>query len=219
MSIRENLSDLKSCLPSEVTLVAVSKTKPISDILEAYNCGQRIFGENKIQEMQQKYLDLPKDISWHLIGSIQTNKIKYIVDFVDLIHGVDRPKVLEEINKQAQKVGRKVKVLLQMKIAKEDTKHGFDPQELKEYLNSNEILQFQNIQILGLMGMASFTDNHSQIKTEFDQLKSIFEDLKSMNIPHCQMEILSMGMSGDYPIALESGSNMVRIGSSIFGGR
>ncbi|EKT4520515.1 YggS family pyridoxal phosphate-dependent enzyme [Flavobacterium psychrophilum] len=219
MSIAQNLNKIKASIPESVTLVAVSKTKPISDLMEAYQAGQRIFGENKIQEMTQKWEVMPKDIQWHMIGHVQTNKVKFMAEYVSLIHGVDSLKLLEEINKQAKKCDRIIACLLQIYIAKEETKFGLDEKELNELLASTEFKSFQNIKIVGLMGMATFTENQNQIKKEFTHLKSIFDNSKSSSIVNCQLSILSMGMSGDYKLAIESGSTMVRIGSSIFGGR
>ena len=219
MSIKENLLKIKSSLPENVTLVAVSKTKPISDLLEAYNAGQRIFGENKIQEMTEKWEQMPKDIHWQMIGHIQTNKVKFMAPYVSLIHGVDSLKLLEEINKQAQKNNRIIDCLLQIHIAEEETKFGLNEDELKDLLASETFKNLNNIKIIGLMGMATFTENQDQIRKEFEHLKSIFDTIKSLSIVNCQLSILSMGMSGDYPLAISCGSTMVRIGSSIFGER
>ena len=216
MSIANNLQTIKSQLPSNVTLVAVSKTKPVADLMEAYNAGQRIFGENKIQEMTEKWEEMPKDIQWHMIGHVQTNKVKYMAEYVSLVHGVDSLKLLLEINKQAKKHKRVIDVLLQMHIAEEETKFGLDDDELNEILNQVQNDKFQNIKIIGLMGMATFTENQNQIKKEFLHLKSIFDKL---NTEQFQMNTLSMGMSGDFKLAIDCGSTMVRIGSSIFGGR
>jgi pyridoxal phosphate enzyme (YggS family) len=222
MSIAQNLLKIKSTLPSTVTLVAVSKTKPIPDLMEAYDAGQRIFGENKIQEMAEKWEAMPKDIEWHMIGHVQTNKVKFMAQFVSLIHGVDSLKLLEEINKQAQKNNRIIDCLLQIYIAEEETKFGLDEEELKEILASAAFQEMKNIRIVGLMGMATFTDNQEQIKKEFTHLKSIFDKYAigtdAINRVST-MQTLSMGMSGDYQLAIECGSTMVRIGSSIFGGR
>jgi pyridoxal phosphate enzyme (YggS family) len=224
MSIKENLISIKSSLPEQVTLVAVSKTKPISDLMEAYEAGQRIFGENKIQEMAEKWEAMPKDIQWHMIGHVQTNKVKFMAQFVSLIHGLDSLKLLEEINKQAQKNNRIIDCLLQIHIAEEETKFGLDEEELNDLLRSETFKNLQNIRIVGLMGMATFTDNQNQIKKEFSHLKSIFDGIKSRRDAQCRdalqcVSTLSMGMSGDYKLAIECGSTMVRIGSSIFGGR
>ena len=212
MSIKDNLLKIKSTLPEHVTLVAVSKTKPVVDLMEAYNAGQRIFGENKIQEMIEKWEQMPKDIQWHMIGHIQTNKVKFMAPYVSLIHGVDSLKLLEEINKQALKNNRIIDCLLQIYIAEEETKFGLNNDELADLLVSESFKNFKNINIVGLMGMATFTENQIQIKKEFEHLKSIFDQLKNL-------KTLSMGMSGDYQLAIECGSTMVRIGSSIFGGR
>ena len=219
MSIAQNLLKIKSTLPSTVTLVAVSKTKPIPDLMEAYDAGQRIFGENKIQEMADKWEAMPKDIEWHMIGHVQTNKVKFMAPFVSLIHGVDSLKLLEEINKQAKKNDRIIDCLLQIYIAEEETKFGLDEEELHEILASTTFQEMKNIRIVGLMGMATFTENQNQIKKEFTHLKSIFDKLRQRrDAMHC-VSTLSMGMSGDYQLAIECGSTMVRIGSSIFGGR
>jgi pyridoxal phosphate enzyme (YggS family) len=219
MSIKENLLKIKSSLPENVTLVAVSKTKPVADLMEAYNAGQRIFGENKIQEMTEKWEQMPKDIQWHMIGHIQTNKVKFMAPYVSLIHGVDSLKLLEEINKQALKNNRIIDCLLQIHIAEEETKFGLDEQELNELLTSESFKNLNNIRIVGLMGMATFTENQSQIKKEFEHLKSIFDTLQNLKTKNFQLNTLSMGMSGDYKLAIACGSTMVRIGSSIFGGR
>ncbi|MEO8253750.1 MAG: YggS family pyridoxal phosphate-dependent enzyme [Flavobacterium sp.] len=214
MSIAENIQSIKDVLPENVTLVAVSKTKPISDLMAAYEAGQRIFGENKIQEMTEKWETMPKDIQWHMIGHVQTNKVKFMAEYVSLIHGVDSLKLLQEINKQAQKNNRIIDCLLQIHIAEEETKFGLDEAELDEILDflKNNQESMKNIRVLGLMGMATFTDNQNQIKKEFTHLKSIFDTTKNL-------QTLSMGMSGDYKIAIECGSTMIRVGSSIFGNR
>ncbi|MBU0941152.1 MAG: YggS family pyridoxal phosphate-dependent enzyme [Bacteroidetes bacterium] len=219
MTIANNIKAIKATLPENVTLVAVSKTKPVSDLMEAYETGQRIFGENKIQEMADKWEEMPKDIQWHMIGHVQTNKVKYMAPFVQLIHGVDSLKLLKEINKQAAKNNRVIDCLLQIHIAEEETKFGLDQEELTVILTSTGLQEMHNIKIVGLMGMATFTDNQNQIKKEFQQLKSIFDQAKTQQTNNCHLEILSMGMSGDYPIAIDCGSTMIRVGSSIFGGR
>jgi pyridoxal phosphate enzyme (YggS family) len=222
MSIANNLLSIKSTLPEHVTLVAVSKTKPVVDLMEAYEAGQRIFGENKIQEMSDKWEQMPKDIQWHMIGHVQTNKVKFMAQFVSLVHGVDSLKLLQEINKQAQKNNRVIDCLLQMHIAEEETKFGLDEKELTALLSSTLFQELKNIRIVGLMGMATFTDDRIQIKKEFTHLKSIFDGLSkeaSRNETLQYFSVLSMGMSGDYQLAIECGSTMVRIGSSIFGGR
>lgn len=215
MSIPNNIKSLYSELPKDVSLVAVSKTKPVSDIEEAYNTGQRIFGENKIQEMTDKWEQLPKDIEWHMIGHVQTNKVKYMAPYVSLIHSADRLKLFKEINKQAKAAERTIQVLLQVKIAEEDSKFGMLPQEAIQLLEENVLTQYTNVEVTGLMGMASFTDDQEQVKREFLQLKSIFDRFKDRH----NLKTLSMGMSGDYELAIECGSNMVRIGSAIFGER
>lgn len=219
MAIKEKLLKIKSSLPEHVTLVAVSKTKPVNDLMEAYNAGQRIFGENKIQEMTEKWELMPKDIQWHMIGHIQTNKVKFMAPYVSLIHGVDSLKLLVEINKQASKSNRIIDCLLQIHIAEEETKFGLDEQELNELLASELFKNLNGIRIVGLMGMATFTENQNQIKKEFEHLKSIFDTLQNLESKNFQLNTLSMGMSGDYKLAISCGSTMVRIGSSIFGGR
>lgn len=219
MSIKENLLKIKSSLPKHVTLVAVSKTKPVDDLMVAYDSGQRIFGENKIQEMTEKWEQMPKDIQWHMIGHIQTNKVKFMAPYVSLIHGVDSLKLLEEINKQALKNNRIIDCLLQIYIAEEETKFGLNDEELNELLASESLKNLNNIKIVGLMGMATYTENQNQIKKEFEHLKSIFYKVQNLNTKNCHLTTLSMGMSGDYQLAIACGSTMVRIGSSIFGGR
>lgn len=219
MLIKDNLLQIKSQLPENVTLVAVSKTKPVSDLMEAYQAGQRIFGENKIQEMTEKWDQMPKDIQWHMIGHVQTNKVKYMAEYVSLIHGVDSYKLLQEINKQAAKHNRIIDCLLQMYIAEEETKFGLDEKEMEEILQFVQNDKLQNIKVVGLMGMATFTDNQSQLKKEFLILKSTFDKINSLSIVNYQLSIISMGMSGDYKQAIECGSTMIRIGSSIFGSR
>lgn len=217
--IADNLNNIKSSLPEHVTLVAVSKTKPVSDLMEAYTAGQRIFGENKIQEMTEKWEQMPKDIEWHMIGHVQSNKVKYMIPYVKLIHGVDSLKLLKEINRLAVKWRKNVKVLLQVYIATEETKFGLDENELAELLGSPELKQMTNITVTGLMGMASFTEDTEKIKKEFTYLKSLFDKYKESKTENCQLTTLSMGMSGDYPLAIECGSTMIRVGSSIFGNR
>ncbi|MGB3144743.1 MAG: YggS family pyridoxal phosphate-dependent enzyme [Maribacter sp.] len=216
MAIKENLNKILKTLPEKVTLVAVSKTKPISDLMEAYEEGQRIFGENRVQEMTEKWEKMPKDIEWHMIGHLQRNKVKYMAEYVSLVHGVDSPRLLKEINKQGQQHERVIPCLLQIHIAEEDSKFGFDEGELLELLENEEFKAFKNVRIEGLMGMATFTDNMNQVRREFKNLKQLFDKIKES---YKDLSILSMGMSGDYKIALEEGSNMVRIGSSIFGAR
>ena len=218
--ISKRLKEIKAGLPKDVTLVAVSKTKSDQQILEAYHEGQKIFGENKVQELVQKYESLPKDIQWHMIGHLQRNKVKYIVPFVSLIHGVDSYKLLKEINKEGVKNNRVVDVLIQMHIAQEETKHGFTFDEVQEMFNDSEFSGLNNIRIRGLMGMASYVDDQSQISDEFRGLNNLFLTLQSHFFKYNpNYDILSMGMSGDYQLAIEEGSTMVRIGSSIFGER
>jgi len=219
MPIQSAIRNLKASLPEHVTLVAVSKTKPVSDILQAYEAGQRIFGENKVQEMCEKQPQLPDDIQWHLIGHLQTNKVKYMAHFVELIHGVDSLKLLKEINKQAKKHNRIIKCLLQIYIAEEETKFGLSEEELKEIVYSDEFKELTNIKVVGLMGMATYTELDDQIRKEFTHLIRIFDKYKTIQTPNFELSVLSMGMSGDYKIAIECGSTMVRIGSSIFGSR
>ena len=216
MSIASNIEKIKSTLSANVTLVAVSKTKPNGDIMEAYEVGQRIFGENKAQELTEKNEALPKDIEWHMIGHLQTNKVKYIAPFVSLIHGVDSFKLLKEINKRAEQNDRVINCLLQIHIAEEQTKFGFSEEEVQNLLNSDEYKALENINVIGLMGMATFTDNNDQVKKEFNSLKDLFDRLK---ISNSNLQTLSMGMSGDYQLAIVCGSNMIRVGSSIFGER
>lgn len=214
--IKTNLNQIKSTLPQHVILVAVSKTKPIEDLQEAYNAGQRIFGENKIQEMTDKWESLPKDIDWHMIGHVQTNKVKYMAPYVGLIHSADRLKLFKEIDKEAEKNNRIIKVLLQIKIAEEDSKFGMQPAEAKQLLDSNSFKEnYRNINVVGLMGMASFVDDQDQLTREFSELQNIYDQYKEQH----NFTTLSMGMSGDYKLAIAHGSTMVRVGSAIFGER
>jgi hypothetical protein len=203
--------------PQKVQLIAVSKTKPNEDIIELYDLGQRAFGENYVQELVDKAASLPKDIQWHFIGHLQSNKVKYIAPFVHLIHGVDSEKLLQEINKQAIKQNRIIDCLLQVHIATEETKFGFDADSIDEFIQSGRLAQYPNIQIKGLMGMASFSEDTNLLTKEFTTLKQIF-DQAAIQLGN-QFTILSMGMSGDYPLAISIGSNMVRIGSLLFGAR
>jgi len=214
--IAENLRHMKNNIPKHVTLVAVSKTKPTTAILDAYTAGQRIFGENKVQEMATKHDELPKDIQWHMIGHLQRNKVKYMAHFVHLIHGVDSFKTLKEINKQAKKHQRVINCLLQTRIAKEETKFGLSFSDINELISLEELSALKNIKIIGLMGMATFTEDQEQLKQEFSSLKVFFDTLKE---DFLSLDTLSMGMSGDYPLAIENGSTMVRVGSAIFGAR
>ena len=216
MFIYQNFKDIKKELPNDVALVAVSKTKPVADILEAYRKGHRDFGENKVQEMVNKHEQLPGDIRWHMIGHVQSNKVKYMASFVTLIHGVDKLSTLKEINKQAIKHDRVIDCLLQVRIAREETKFGLPFEQVQDLLESQELKELDHVRITGLMGMATFTDDVEQIASEFKGLQSFFQEMKSRG--H-DLKILSMGMSGDYKIALKHGSNMVRIGSALFGDR
>ena len=218
--IKEKLAEIRKEIPEHVTLIAVSKTKPVSALEEAYKAGQRHFGENKVQEMFDKYEQLPKDIQWHLIGHLQTNKVKYIAPFVHLIHSVDSLKLLSEIDKQAKKNNRVIDCLLQFHIAQEETKFGLNLQEAHSLLTSAEFLEMKNVHIIGVMGMASFTNDEQQVKLEFSNLNAIFSQLKKdfFSLDDNFRE-RSMGMSGDYLLAMQEGSTMVRIGSTIFGGR
>ena len=218
--IKEKLAEIRKEIPEHVTLIAVSKTKPVSALEEAYKAGQRHFGENKVQEMFDKYEQLPKDIQWHLIGHLQSNKVKYIAPFVHLIHSVDSLKLLSEIDKQAKKNNRVIDCLLQFHIAQEETKFGLNLQEAHSLLTSAEFLEMKNVHIIGVMGMASFTNDEQQVKLEFSNLNAIFSQLKKdfFSLDENFRE-RSMGMSGDYLLAMQEGSTMVRIGSTIFGGR
>jgi hypothetical protein len=223
MSInKENYLKISEQLKEKnITLVAVSKTKPVEDILELYNLGHRDFGENYVQELVDKQEELPKNIRWHFIGHLQTNKVKYIASFVHLIHGIDSFKLLKEVNKQAKKNNRVIDVLLQVHIAEEETKFGLDENELHELLNtnSNELHELKNVRVCGLMGMASFTEDKEKIRKEFRYLKSLFDKYAQLQTPNSKLPTLSIGMSSDYSIAMEEGSTMVRIGSLIFGER
>ncbi|NOQ72594.1 MAG: YggS family pyridoxal phosphate-dependent enzyme [Crocinitomix sp.] len=218
--IEENLKNIRSTMPEGVTLVAVSKTKPIPMLQEAYDAGQRHFGENRVQELEEKNATMPNDIHWHMIGHLQSKKVKKIAPFVHLIHGVDSFKLLQEINKQALNNNRTIDCLLQFHIAQEATKFGFSVEEVQSLLKSDEFVTLKNVRILGVMGMATFTDNEEQVRAEFSVLKAYFDQLKtdfSAELPH--FSVISMGMSGDYKIAIQEGSTMVRVGSSIFGSR
>lgn len=220
MSIKGNIEFIKSQLQSGVELVCVSKFHPVSALQEAYEGGQRLFGESKVQEVCNKYEQLPKDIEWHFIGHLQTNKVKYIAPFVSLIHGVDSEKLLTEINKQAEKCNRIIPCLLQVHIAQEETKFGFSPSELEQWMDDQSFKQYAHVQICGLMGMASNTNNEAQIRAEFSVLRRLFKKIKEQHFsPQGSFKELSIGMSGDYQIAMEEGSTLVRIGSAIFGPR
>lgn len=221
MDIKKNIDGFNNYLQNtNCRLVAVSKTKPVEDIREAYDAGQRIFGENKVQEMTEKQVLLPLDIEWHMIGHLQTNKVKYIAPFVSLIHSVDSLKLLKEVDKQAKKNDRVIKVLLQLYIAEEETKFGLDKNELFKLIHSLEITEFKNVEIVGFMGMATFTDNEDQIRKEFKFLKKMFDEVIRENLPSIfNLSEISMGMSGDYKIAIEEGSTLIRVGGLIFGER
>lgn len=219
MHIATNIREITNALPDNIVLIAVSKTKSNAAILEAYNSGQRIFGENKIQEMTTKFEELPKDIEWHMIGHLQRNKIKYMAHYVSLIHGIDSLKSLKEINKQAKKHNRVISCLLQVKIADEDTKFGLSFSETESILDSDLLKELENIKISGFMGMASFTNNQEQVKDEFLALKKFFNSQKNKTSTNIKLQTLSMGMSGDYQLAITCGSTMIRVGSAIFGNR
>jgi pyridoxal phosphate enzyme (YggS family) len=219
MNIKKNIEHFRATIPPHCTLIAVSKTQPLEKIREAYEAGQRAFGENKAQEMTAKAESLPNDIQWHMIGHLQTNKVKYIAPFVHLIHGVDSLKLLQEIDKQGSKINRVIPCLLQIHIAEEETKFGFSEEEVLHLIQSGELENLKHVRVKGLMGMATFTDNTVQIRKEFTQLKSFFDTLKSQQSGNLEMLELSMGMSNDYTLALDCGSTMVRIGTAIFGER
>jgi pyridoxal phosphate enzyme (YggS family) len=219
-SVVKNLEQIQLTIPEHVTLVAVSKTKPIESIQELYDAGQRIFGENRVQELVDKYEVLSKDIHWHLIGHLQRNKVKYIAPFVEMIHSIDSERLLDEVNIQSKKNNRKIKVLLQFYIAQEETKFGFDWNEIQDLFSRRNPETFDSIDFCGVMGMASFSDNEKQVRNEFKDLKTIFNHLKeTFFLGSTSFSIISMGMSGDYQIAIEEGSTMVRVGSSLFGAR
>jgi pyridoxal phosphate enzyme (YggS family) len=216
----ENLKQIQSNIPKNVTLIAVSKTKPIESIQELYNAGQRVFGENRVQELVEKHEELPKDIKWHLIGHLQRNKVKYITPFVEMIHSTDSERLLDEINLQAKKTNRKINVLLQFFIAQEETKFGFDWVEIQDLFSRRAPESFDSIDFCGVMGMASFSDDENQVRNEFKDLKTIFNHLnETFFLGSTSFSVISMGMSGDYQIAIEEGSTMVRVGSSLFGAR
>jgi pyridoxal phosphate enzyme (YggS family) len=219
MNIKNNIEKFTQNLPSGCRLITVSKTQPVEKIQEAYAAGQRLFGENKAQELTSKYETLPKDIEWHMIGHLQSNKVKYIVPFVHLIHSIDSLKLLVEVDKQAKKVNRVVDCLLQIHIAAEDTKFGFSESEVLEMFQADQFNSLKNIGIQGLMGMATLTDNQEQIRKEFKSLKALFDKIKVLRIASVKMQELSMGMSSDYKIAMEEGSTLIRVGTAIFGER
>jgi pyridoxal phosphate enzyme (YggS family) len=215
-SIKEHIKTFTEELGENIDLVAVSKTKPNEDLMEAYNAGQRIFGENKVQEMTDKWEALPKDIKWHMVGHVQTNKVKYMAPYVDLIHAVQKMKLLKEINKRAEENDRVIDCLLQVKIAEEDSKYGMSPEDLKLFLKDDKLAELKNVRLKGLMAMATFTDDEEQIHREFKILETLYKETSQTQK---DFSILSMGMSGDYKIAMQHNTNMVRIGSSIFGAR
>lgn len=219
MDVKNNIERFSQTLPPGCRLIAVSKTQPVEKIQEAYAAGQRLFGENKAQELTSKHETLPKDIEWHMIGHLQSNKVKYISPFVQLIHSVDSLKLLTEIDRQAKKVNRVINCLLQIHIASEDTKFGFSESEALDTLQSDTFKDLKNIRIVGLMGMATLTDDTSQIRKEFKTLKALFDKVKGMRIPSADITELSMGMSSDYKIAMEEGSTLIRVGTAIFGER
>jgi PLP dependent protein len=220
MSVRQNLTSILKELPVTCRLIAVTKTQTIEKILDAYGNGHRVFGENKVQELVTKFEALPKDIEWHLIGHLQTNKVKYIAGFVSLIHSVDSLKLLEEINKQGKKANRVIPCLLQIHIAAEETKFGLSEAELHEILSAPALATFENIRIIGLMGMATFTDDLTVVRKEFRHLRQLFDKIKNQSLPpNVELKELSIGMSGDYKIAIEEGSTLVRVGTAIFGER
>ncbi len=220
MGISSNLLEIKSRLPATCKLIAVTKTQPVENILEAYHAPHRLFGENKVQELTAKAEALPRDIEWHMIGHLQTNKVKFLAPFVGMIHGIDSPRLLAEVNKQAGKHGRIIPCLLQVHIALEESKFGFSESEINDLLSSNQILQWSNVRIEGLMGMATFTDDSVRVRSEFRSLRTLFDKIREQRLPpSVRMSELSMGMSGDYHIAVEEGSTMVRIGTAIFGER
>jgi hypothetical protein len=219
-SVVKNLEQIQLTIPEHVTLVAVSKTKPIESIQELYDAGQRIFGENRVQELVDKYEVLSKDIHWHLIGHLQRNKVKYIAPFVEMIHSIDSERLLDEVNIQSKKNNRKIKVLIQFYIAQEETKFGFDWDEIQDLFSRRTPESFDSIEFCGVMGMASFSDNENQVRNEFKDLKTVFNHLKeTFFLGSTSFSEISMGMSGDYQIAIEEGSTMVRVGSSLFGAR
>lgn len=215
MNLIENLNKIKTSLAEDVELIAVSKTRSNEEILELYNAGHKVFGENRVQELIEKQEVLPKDIQWHLIGHLQRNKVKYIAEFVHLIHSVESERLLKEINKQAKRFERVIPCLLQIKIAEEETKFGLDKEEAENILKTYKE-KFENVQIIGVMGMATFTDDMDQVRREFKSLKNVYDQFQTLDD---DIQILSMGMSGDYELAIEEGSNMVRVGSAIFGER
>jgi len=215
INISEKIKSFKEEIPDDVVLCAISKTKPVSDLMEAYDAGQRVFGENKIQEMESKWQEMPKDIDWHMVGHVQRNKVKYMAPFVSLVHAVDSPRLLKELNKEAKKNNRTINCLLQIKIADEDSKFGMAEMDAIALLDSETFKNYKNVAVKGLMGMATFTDDVSQVEKEFDRLKTFYNKYEAAY----NFSVLSMGMSGDYKLAIKNGSTMIRVGSSIFGER
>lgn len=219
MKIADRLAGVRQTLPEEVTLVAVSKFHPVDVLREAYDCGQRVFGESRVQELMTKQPVLPADIEWHFIGTLQTNKVKHIAPFIDLIQSVDSLKLLAAVDKEAKKCGRQIRVLIEVHIAEEVSKHGFTPDECRELFAEDTLNAYPHIRVVGLMGMATFTDDMTQVRREFRKLRSLFEELRTLPSTGYDFKELSMGMSDDYPLALEEGSTMVRVGTKIFGSR
>lgn len=219
MKIADRLVSIRQTIPADVTLVAVSKFHPVDALREAYDCGQRVFGESRVQELMTKQPVLPADIKWHFIGTLQTNKVKYIVPFVHLIQSIDSLKLLAAVDKEAKKCGRQIRVLIEVHIAEEASKHGFTPDECRELFARDTLNAYPHIRVVGLMGMATFTDDETQVRREFRKLRSLFEELRSLPSAGDDFKELSMGMSDDYPLALEEGSTMVRVGTKIFGNR
>lgn len=219
MKIADRLVSIRQTIPADVTLVAVSKFHPVDALREAYDCGQRVFGESRVQELMTKQPALPADIEWHFIGTLQTNKVKYIAPFIHLIQSIDSLKLLAAVDREAKKCGRRIRILIEVHIAKEASKHGFTPDECRELFAGDTLNAYSHIRVVGLMGMATFTDDETQVRREFRKLRSLFEELRSLPSAGDDFKELSMGMSDDYPLALEEGSTMVRVGTKIFGNR
>lgn len=219
MKIADRLARIGQTIPAGVTLVAVSKFHPVDALQEAYDCGQRVFGESRVQELMTKQPVLPADIEWHFIGTLQTNKVKYIAPFIHVIQSIDSLKLLAAVDKEAKKCGRQIRVLIEVYIAEEASKHGFTPDECRELFARDTLNAYPHIRVVGLMGMATFTDDETQVRREFRKLRSLFEELRSLPSAGDDFKELSMGMSDDYPLALEEGSTMVRVGTKIFGNR
>lgn len=219
MKIADRLVSIRQTIPADVTLVAVSKFHPVDALREAYDCGQRVFGESRVQELMTKQPVLPADIEWHFIGTLQTNKVKYIAPFIHLIQSIDSLKLLAAVDREAKKCGRRIRILIEVHIAEEASKHGFTPDECRELFAGDTLNAYSHIRVVGLMGMATFTDDETQVRREFRKLRSLFEELRSLPSAGDDFKELSMGMSDDYPLALEEGSTMVRVGTKIFGNR